>query len=67
MTKLNNLSTAEKMELAEELWESVLEDQNHIPITDEQRKELDKRLAQYELDKDDGETWEIVRARITGK
>jgi putative addiction module component (TIGR02574 family) len=67
MTKLSNLSTAEKIELAEELWESVLEDQNNVPITDEQREELNKRLAQYEIDKDEGDTWELVRARISHK
>ena len=67
MTKLTNLSTAEKMELAEELWESVLEDQSNVHISEEQREELNKRLAQYELDKDKGETWELVRARISTK
>ena len=67
MTKLTNLSTAEKIELAEELWESVLEDQSNVQISEEQREELDKRLAQYELDKDKGDTWELVRARISTK
>lgn len=67
MTKLTDLSTAEKIELAEELWESVLEDQSNVQISEEQREELDKRLAQYELDKDKGDTWELVRARISTK
>ena len=67
MTKLTDLSTAEKIELAEELWESVLEDQSNVQISEEQREELDKRLAQYELDKDKGDTWELVRARISIK
>ncbi len=67
MTKLDKLSNAEKIELAEELWESVIEDQNNVEITDEQRKELDKRLAQFELDKDEGDSWELVRARVSNK
>ena len=67
MTKLHKLSTAEKIELAEELWESVLEDQSNVDITDEQSKELNKRLAQYELDKEEGDTWEVVRARVSQK
>jgi putative addiction module component (TIGR02574 family) len=65
MVKLYKLSTAEKMELADALWESVLDDQNNVEITEEQRQELDKRLAQYELDKENGDTWEIVRARVS--
>ena len=67
MTKLHKLSTAEKIELAEELWESVLEDQSNVDITDAQREELNKRLAQYELDKEEGDTWEVVRARVSQK
>jgi len=67
MTKLHKLSNDEKIELAEELWESVIEDQNNVEITDEQRKELDKRLAQYELDKDEGDSWELVRARVSNR
>ena len=67
MTKLHKLSTAEKIELAEELWESVLDDQNNVEITEEQREELNKRLAQYELDKEEGDTWEVVRARVSQK
>ena len=67
MTKLHKLSTTEKIELAEELWESVLEDQNNVEITEEQREELNKRLAQYELDKEEGDTWEVVRARVSQK
>ncbi len=67
MTKLHKLSNAEKIELAEELWESVIEDQNNVEITNEQRKELDKRLAQYELDKDEGDSWELIRARVSNR
>ncbi len=63
----SRISNAEKIELAEELWESVIEDQNNVEITDEQRKELDKRLAQYELDKDEGDSWELVRARVSNR
>lgn len=67
MGKINNLNTAEKIELIDELWESILEDQNNVEITEAQRMELNKRLAQYEVDKDEGENWEIVKSRILNK
>ena len=67
MVKLHKLSTAEKMDLVDELWDSVLEDQSGVEITEEQRKLLDKRLDAYELDKDKGDTWELVRARVSSK
>ena len=67
MGKINNLSTAEKLELIDELWESVIQDQHQISVTDEQRAELDRRLAAYEIDRDRGESWELVRKRISTK
>lgn len=67
MGKINNLSTAEKLELIDELWENVLKDQSKITITEAQREELDRRLDQYEIDKDEGESWKIVRGRISNK
>ncbi len=67
MGKIHNLSTADKIELIDELWDSVIQDQNNVPITDKQRVELDKRLAAFEVDKDAGENWDIVRERISNK
>jgi len=67
MGKIHNLSMAEKIELIDELWDSVIQDQNNVPITDAQRVELDKRLAAYEIDKDQGKSWEVVRNRISNK
>jgi len=67
MGKIHNLSTAEKIELIDELWDSVIQDQNNVPITDAQRIELDKRLAEFEVDKEIGESWKIVRKRISSQ
>lgn len=67
MGKIHNLSTVEKLELIDELWESVIQDQHNVSITDAQRIELDKRLAVYEIDKDQGDSWEVVRKRISNK
>lgn len=67
MGKIHNLSTVEKLELIDELWESVIQDQHNVPITDAQRVELDRRLAAYEIDKDQGESWEVVRKRISNR
>ena len=63
--KIQQLSTAEKIVLAEDLWESVRADEGAVPITDEQRAELDLRLAEYELDGDAGVSWETVKRRIS--
>lgn len=67
MGKFHNLSTAEKLDLIDELWESILTEQGNLEISEAQKKELDKRLDQYEIDKDEGENWKIVRGRISNR
>ena len=64
MSKLQGLSTAEKILLAEELWDSALEDESSIAITEEQKNVLDGRLDSFQSDRDKGSPWEVVKKRI---
>ena len=47
---LRTLSIGERIQLVEELWDSIAADQALLPLTDEQRAELDRRLDAYESD-----------------
>jgi len=47
---LNTLPIVEKIQLVEDLWDSIAADQSSLPLTAEQRSELDKRLDSYESD-----------------
>lgn len=49
-TKLSKLPINERIKLVEELWDSIASDQKVLPLTDEQKAELDKRLDSYEAD-----------------
>lgn len=60
----SQLSPMERLELAQELWDSVDEAEVDVPLTEAQRNELDRRLEEYERDPDGGETWEEVRDEI---
>ena len=59
----SKLSVPERIQLAEDLWESIPESAD-IPLTEAQRVELDRRLEDLEQHPDDGEPWEVVRARL---
>ena len=59
----SKLSVAERIQLAEELWDSIPESAE-ISLTDAQRAELDRRLEDLEQHPDAGEPWEVVRARL---
>jgi len=61
---LAKLSVAERIQLVEDLWDSIAADTGDIELTDAQRVELDRRLADLELNPDGGEPWSNVRARI---
>ena len=47
---LHTLPIVERIRLVEDLWDSIATDQVALPITDEQRAELDRRLDAYESD-----------------
>ena len=59
-----SLSISERIQLVEDIWDSIAADQNAVEITDMQKNELDKRLADYTLNPDDGDTWNEVRKRL---
>jgi putative addiction module component (TIGR02574 family) len=43
-----------RIKLVEDLWDSIAEDRKALPVTPEQRGELDHRLKAYEVDKNRG-------------
>jgi len=62
---LQELTTSEKILLAEELWDSVASDEQLFPLTEDQKAELGARLASYSINPEEGDSWENVRNRIS--
>ncbi len=60
----SELSVAERIQLAADLWDSIPPDVADVPLTEAQKAELDRRLEELEHDPDAGESWEVVRARL---
>jgi len=63
--EIGNLSSTEKFELLDELWESLEADE--LALTEAQRDELDHRIGQYERNPDEVVPWEQVRAGLFRK
>jgi putative addiction module component (TIGR02574 family) len=61
---ISKLTVAERIQLAEDLWDSVAADTGDLPLTATQAAELDRRLAELARDPGAGETWDVVRERI---
>lgn len=62
---IDRLSVEERLALVEELWDCIAEDSTAVPLTDAQRAELDRRLADHKAHPEDVVSWEEVKALIT--
>ena len=66
--KIEELSLEERLELVDDIWDSIAAEQETLPLTEEQRKQLDLRLDAYRLDKNPGapgfEAIERIRNRL---
>lgn len=61
---LLGLPIDERIRLAEDLWDSVAADQGALPLTAEQKAELDRRLDAFGIDKDRGRSAHVALSGI---
>jgi putative addiction module component (TIGR02574 family) len=61
------LSVPERIQLVEDIWDSIAEVPDEVRLTEEQKKELDLRLDAYHRDPNAGSPWEAVRRRIRSR
>lgn len=59
-----DLSVSERIQLVEDIWDSIVEIPNSVQLSEEQKLELDRRLDSYHKNPDQGSPWDIVRERI---
>ncbi len=60
----DSLSVPERIQLVEDLWDSIAASAEEVPLTAAQREELDRRLDEFERDPDSGRPWPEVRSEI---
>lgn len=61
------LSVSERIQLVEDIWDSVAEAPEAVPLTEEEKAELDRRLDAYHQDPNEGSPWGMVRERIKSR
>jgi putative addiction module component (TIGR02574 family) len=62
--EIARLSTAEKILLVEDLWNSIASVEPSVPIPESHKDELDKRCAKYKLEPGNLLTLEELKERI---
>ena len=62
---IDRLGIEDRLELVEQIWDSIAADSAAVPLTDPQRTELDRRIADHEANPDDVVTWEKVKVAVS--
>jgi putative addiction module component (TIGR02574 family) len=62
-----NLSVSERIQLVQDIWDSIAEAPDSVPLTDEQKAELDRRLDAYHRDPNAGSPWSVVHERFKSR
>ena len=62
--EIRRLNVAERIFLAEEIWDSIAENQEAVAVTQAQKVELDRRIDSYNRSPEEGSHWQEVKARV---
>ena len=64
LTDILQMSVAERIQLAEDIWDSIAAVPEAIPMTNAERQELDRRLEAYAQNPDEGIPWDELREKV---
>jgi putative addiction module component (TIGR02574 family) len=67
LSDLLDLPIEERARLAQAIWDSIAEVPERVQLTESDRQELDRRLASYLENPEEGSPWSEVRSRILGR
>lgn len=61
------LSIPERIQLVEDIWNTIRSKANLVELSEEEKSLIDARLAKYHENPDAGSPWAEVYARIVGE
>jgi putative addiction module component (TIGR02574 family) len=64
---IDRLNVDERLALVEEIWATICADAKAFPLTDAQRAELDRRVADDDAFPDDVVPWDEVKASVRSR
>ena len=67
LNEIATLSIEERINLVQHIWDSIAAEQTFAELTDQQKQELDRRIADHENDPENVMTWEEIKASIKGQ
>jgi len=67
IARFRKLPSTEKVRLVQQLWDEIVDEAAHTPLSSAQQRLLDERIDDHEANPDDVEPWEQARGEILRK
>ncbi len=67
LAEIIQLSTTERIQLVEDIWDTIAASPEGISLSEAQTQELDRRLAAYQRNPQAGASWQEVQQRVRGQ
>ena len=67
LTEITQLSAAERIQLVEDIWDTIAAAPDAVALTAAQTGELDRRIDDYQANPQAGCSWQEVRHRVQGQ
>lgn len=64
LSEILQLSVAERIQLAEDIWDSIAAFPEAVELTEEQRQELDRRLQSFSQNPQEGISWQELKRNL---
>ncbi len=64
VAEIIELSVAEKIQIVEDIWDSISNTPEELSLSEDEKMELDKRLESYRKNPDEGVEWETLKKNL---
>ena len=64
---IHRLTIPQRVQLVEQIWDNIAEQEQAFELTSAQKKELDRRVEAHHAAPDRGKPWEEVKKRLLGE
>lgn len=67
LAEIRNLPVEERLELVAQIWDTILEEPEALPLSEELASELDRRLGEHRRDPEESVPWADVEREVFGE
>jgi putative addiction module component (TIGR02574 family) len=65
VSEILQLSVAERIQIVEDIWDSISESPEELALSEAEKLELDKRLESYAENPNEGIEWETLKGNLS--